>query len=95
MRITGDGVVRAVEPVLNYANLAKVVIGQTTREQLRATLGPPNRVERMQRQQHDSWEYWMVLDSIPAHVWILLSDEGMVRDIVKSEDLARTPGRRR
>jgi hypothetical protein len=49
----------------------------------------------MQRQQQDSWEYWMVLDAVPMHVWIQLSDDGIVRDIVKSEDLPRSLGRRR
>jgi hypothetical protein len=94
LRITADGVLQHAAPVLTYDNLAKVVVGKTTREEARALLGPPYRVERMARQNQDSWEYWMVLDTVPMHVWILSSDDGTVRGIVKGEDLPRVRGRR-
>jgi hypothetical protein len=94
MRIGADGVLQSVEPVLNYGNLAKVTRGKTTREEVRQILGPPYRIERMPLQRQDAWEYWMVLDAVPSHVWLMFSDDGIVRDVIKSEDLPRDPGRR-
>ncbi len=90
LKMSADGVMQSMEQVLTYANLAKVVVGQTTREQVRAILGPPDQVDRMERQQQDAWLYWMVLDRVPMHVWVISSDDGIVRDIVKSEDLDKT-----
>lgn len=95
LQMSPEGVMRSMEQVLTYANLAKVVVGQTTTEQVRAILGPPARIDRMERQQQDAWLYWMVLDAVPVHVWVMSSNDGVVRDIVKTEDLPLTPGRRR
>ena len=93
LEFDAGGTLRSIEPILDSTRLAKVVVGKTTGPQLRELLGPPNRIERMPRQRWSSWEYWMVVDAVPAHVWIQLSDDGIVREVVKSEDLSRDPGR--
>ena len=95
LKMSTDGVMQSMEQVLTYANMAKVIVGRTTLEEVRATLGPPQRIDRMERQQQDAWLYWMVLDSVPVHVWVMSSNDGVVRDVVRSEDLPLTPGRRR
>ena len=87
------GTLATIDQVLDRDHLAKVTVGKTTAAEVRSILGPPYRIARMPRQKQDSWEYWMTIDSIPVHVFIQIADDGMVREIVKSEDLSLDPGR--
>lgn len=93
MQFDASGKLGSMENILDSAHLAKVVVGKTTAPELRVLLGPPYRVDRMARQKWNSWEYWMEIDSIPMRVFIQLSDDDVVREVFKNEEISRDPGR--
>ena len=93
MQFDSGGKLGSVDTILDSEHLAKVIVGKTTATELRALLGPPYRVDRMSRKQWNSWEYWMQLESIPMRVFVQLSDDDVVREVFKNEEINRDPGR--
>jgi hypothetical protein len=78
-----DGRLKGIEQVLDYQHLQRIRIGTTTADQVRAILGPPYRISRDPFKPLDVWQYpWR-----PARdVWVSLSDDGIVRDILDTRD---------
>ena len=66
-----DHVVRRVEARLTPENVKKLVVGKTTMADLRALMGPPERVLRYPFHDGDSWEYRMIPG--PKIDWMYLS----------------------
>lgn len=77
-----DGVMKSLEQRLERSNLAKVVAGVSTREDVRILFGPPGRIGRLARQQREWWEY-RYLDFADRRVfWVQFSDDGLAREVI-------------
>ena len=81
-----DKVVRAVEQRLTYENLAKVVPGTTTAKELRRLLGPPPETGTTARQPGLWWSYPMVQYTRLKVLWIRVTDDGIVREVIYKDD---------
>jgi len=86
VRIGSNGVVSAVEPLFGAANFARLRVNETTEREVRELLGPPYSVERMQRKPQTAWDYWTWLDAVPTRVWVIFSDDGVLREVVKLDE---------
>jgi hypothetical protein len=81
-----DGRLKAIEQVLDYEYLQRIRIGTTTADQVRAILGPPYRITRAPFKPLDVWEYpWRPLGQARV-LWVSVSDDGMVREILDTRD---------
>lgn len=86
-----DGVVRAIEQRLERAWFDRLRAGESTREQVRALLGPPQLVSRMDRQMRDVWEYTWT-DVVELRVlWVQFSYDGVVRELLEMHDFRTDP----
>jgi hypothetical protein len=86
-----DGVLRGVEPTLVPANIARIQVGKTTKEEARAILGPPYRVTREPLKPMDTWEYpWLNADDRRI-LWISFSDDGVARNKFEGHDFESDP----
>ncbi|MBI3375129.1 MAG: hypothetical protein HY017_25690 [Betaproteobacteria bacterium] len=81
-----DRVVRAVEQRLTYENVAKLVPGATTAKETRLILGPPAFVSATGRLPGVWWEYPMVQLTRLKALWIRITDDGIVRDVIYKDD---------
>jgi SmpA / OmlA family len=86
-----DGVLRAWQQALTYANIHSVHAGMT-RDEVRRLLGPPNEIGRLPRQQREVWEYpWRHAASEGRVLWVQFSDDGVVREAIERHDDKRDP----
>ncbi len=81
-----DGKLRAIEQLLTDANIAKIALGTTTKDQVRELIGPPSAVTRMPRLPRDVWEYKIGENADPYVLWAQFSDDGIVREVFRAKD---------
>jgi hypothetical protein len=87
VRIAKDGRVVDVEQRLTIDNLAKLRAGSSTAKDVRALLGPPYRITRLDRQQRDVWEYRMFNQiQIPHNLFVQYSYDGIVQEVLLLRD---------
>ena len=74
------------------ADLAKLSMGTTTADQVKAILGPPVSTARFDRLQRDVWEYRRYEDPFNEfHISVQFSADGIVREVVVVKDYVREP----
>jgi hypothetical protein len=71
-------------------SLAKVRVGQTTGKEVEALIGPAMRITRNSRREWNQWEYRVFAYGQRSTLWISLSDDGVVREVVELQE--RRPG---
>jgi hypothetical protein len=81
-----DGLVRAVTPRLTQQNLKALVAGSSSTKDVRAVLGPPDRVTRMSRLERDVWEYPYRNYEEYRVIWVQFSQDGIVREVLDMLD---------
>jgi len=86
VRIGANGVVRDVSQVLTQANLAKLQIGKSTKEDVKAILGPPFSVYQLPRVQREGWEYYMFQDTRPKVTYVQFDPSGRVSEVMQIDD---------
>ena len=86
-----DGVLRGIEQRLAYEYIKRIAPNTTTGKDLRELLGPPYRVVRMERQQRDVWEYPWQLGEDRRILWVQLSYDGTVREVIEMHDFDSDP----
>jgi hypothetical protein len=84
--LRADGKVQAVEQRLTDENIAKLVTGTTTSKQVREIFGPPPKTTSIPRLQRDVWEYPMDNMTQPRILYVQISADGIVREVLKMED---------
>jgi hypothetical protein len=84
--IGADGKVRAVEQRLTDANIARLVLGATTAQEVRELFGSPWRTTRYARLERDVWEYPMDPVAMPYILYVQFSSDGIVREAFKLKD---------
>ena len=85
-----DNLVRAVEPRRTRENFAKMLPG-TPVKQVRELLGPPERIVRMDNQQRDVLEYLYRYYDEYRVVWVQLSYDGAVKEVLDMLDYSAYP----
>jgi hypothetical protein len=89
--IGSNGLLRGIEQRLNYENIGKVVPNATTAKEVRLLLGPPYRITRMDRLQRDVWEYpWKIAEERRI-LWVQVSRDGVVREVIEMHDFESDP----
>ena len=86
-----DGVLQGIENRLTSENIAKLAIGTTRREDVRALLGLPHFVSRLDRQQREVWEYKRLEVTERRVLWVQFSEDGVVREVLDSLDYDYVP----
>ncbi len=95
VRFSPQGLVQSVEQVLTTQSVAKLVAGETTADKVREILGPPSRISRLALQDRNVWEYRMYNDAqAEFDLYVQLSDEGIVREVLLLKDYHKEPGGR-
>lgn len=86
-----DGVLRGFDQRLSAENIRKIAPNATTAKEVRELLGPPWRVVRMPRQNVDSWEYpWLNVEDRRI-LWVNVSGDGVVREVIEMHDYESDP----
>ena len=80
VRMRPDGALIAVEQRLTKENVARVVPGKTTTQEVRELLGPPWQVSRAPLTQREVWDYPMLVDNRLMNFFVQFSDDGIVRE---------------
>jgi len=87
VRLAPDGTLRGIEQTLTRENVDKVRANVDTKKEVRERFGPPFEVGRMERQQRDTWEYWMwEYDHWPKRLIVQFSFDGIVREVMVLRD---------
>lgn len=92
-RLGKDGVLAAaVEPRLTRENFARLVSGTTTTKEVRELLGPPAQpAVRYARLERDVWEYPYQYYEERRVVWVQLSYDGVVQEVLDMLDWSAYP----
>jgi hypothetical protein len=86
-----DGTLRGIAQVLTPANIRQISANSTTKAELRELIGPPYRVVRASGKPYDVWEYpWHIAED-RRMLWVSLSDDGVVRDVIDLHDYESDP----
>lgn len=89
--IGADGVLRGIDQRLTFDNIRKIAPDSTTAKEVRELLGPPWRVAHMPRKNVDSWEYpWQNAEDRRI-LWVNLSKDGVVREVIEMHDYESDP----
>jgi hypothetical protein len=87
VRLSPAGVVKSVEQVLTYENIARLKPGETSNRQVREILGPPSGTTHLDRQQRDVWIYPIKNQiQIPHCLNVQFSADGIVREVLTIRD---------
>ena len=93
VRVARDGRVRSVEQVLDEAHVARIVRGQTTRQQVHELFGPPYQVTRLGRQERDVWTWTMYnVAQFEYFLHVQMSYDGIVREVIMIKDYRKEMG---
>lgn len=93
VRFSPDGVMRSRDQLLTERNLVRLARDSSTREQARAIVGPPWQVSRLERQQREVWEYYMLnAEQNDYFLYLQFSDDGILREVIMLKDYAKEPG---
>jgi hypothetical protein len=79
VRMRADGVLISVEQRLTKENVARVVPGKTTPQEVRELFGPPWQVSRAPLTQREVWDYPMLVDNKLMNFYVQIAD-GIVRE---------------
>ena len=86
-----DGKVRAVEQVLDERNFDRIVKGKTTRDELRAMLGPPFFVRQLSKQEL-VWEYrYLWASDEPWTLLVGIGPDGLVTGQARHQERDDNP----
>lgn len=80
----GDGYLRSTD------NVARIQFGKSTSKEVLDLLGKPVSMSRNTRRGWDQWEYRVFAYGERSTLWISLSDDGVVREVLQL--MNRRPG---
>ena len=85
--IDAKGVLRGIEQTLTMDNIGKIVAEKSTPREVRALLGPPNRIVQQRSPQREVWEYRMFNPiQVPYNLYVQYSNDGLVREVLFLRD---------
>jgi hypothetical protein len=81
-----NGRLKSIEQVLDYQHIKRIRVGTTTADQVKEILGPPYRITRAPSKPLDVWEYPWRSGAENRVLWVSVSDDGIVREILDTHD---------
>ena len=91
VELAPDGKVRAVEQVLDERHFDRIVTGKTTREELRAMLGPPFYVRQLSKRE-TVWEYrYLWASDEPWTLYVGIGPDGRVTGQARHQERDDNP----
>lgn len=81
-----DGKLQAIEQRLTDENIAKIIVGTTTAQQVRELLGPSLIHSGSGWKRLDVWEYKLPIEATRYVLWVQFSADGIVREVAKVSD---------
>ncbi|HEY6821412.1 MAG TPA: hypothetical protein VI321_05285 [Burkholderiales bacterium] len=85
-RIAPDGRLVAVEQRINEQNIARIVPGRTTADEVLDIVGPPYRADPFPRMERDIWTYKIQTFPFPKALFVQLSSDDIVREVYFMDD---------
>lgn len=85
-RIGADGKLVSLEQRLTEENLVKLVPGVSRADDVRALFGPPYRTDPFPNLQRDVWTYKMLSGTFYKDLYVQLSSDGIVREVMMLDD---------
>lgn len=93
VRLSAEGLVRAVEARLTEENVARLVPGASTKKDVRELFGPPWETGFLPRQQREVWGYKMENAARAMHdLYVQFSADGVVREVLMVRDVRNEVG---
>lgn len=89
-----DGILRSLEQRLTRENMAKLIPGSSTMKEVRELFGPPGLAGRLDLQPREWWEYKYLYYQDQHVLWVLFSDDGVVREMIDRRALETAGGGR-
>jgi outer membrane protein assembly factor BamE (lipoprotein component of BamABCDE complex) len=89
--IGADGTLRSLEQTLTPANISRIAVNSTSKDQLRELLGPPYRITRAPFKPYDVWDYWWRNVEDLRRLWVSFSDDGVAREVEDTHDFEADP----
>ena len=84
--LDAHGVMTSIEQRLVRANLAKLVAGASTRDDVLRLFGPPGRTGQLPLQEREWWEYKYFDYEQRRIAWTQFSGDGVLREVIDSLD---------
>jgi hypothetical protein len=96
-RIGPDGKLLSIEQRITEDNIAQIVRGRSTADQVLDLVGPPYRVEQFPRMGREIWTYKMQVFPFPKALFVQFSPDGVAREVYFMDDpeIPRLGGGRR
>ncbi len=82
-QLAGNAAAQSGDYLKSTENVAKIRTGQTTGNEVEALLGKSIRMTRNSRRGWDQWEYRVFSYGERSTLWISLSDDGVVREVLQ------------
>lgn len=84
--IGADGVLKGIEPTLDYEHIHRIKTGESTAKDVREILGPPDTTMKPLFKNVEVWEYPWQLGEDHRLLWISFSPDGIVREVTDIHD---------
>jgi hypothetical protein len=81
VRIGKDSVVKEVKQLLTEENIARIVAKQSTRDDVKALIGPPHRVTQFSNLPREVWEYALLQDLQARQLYVQFTPDGKVGEV--------------
>lgn len=93
VRLSAEGIVRAIEARLTEDNVARLVPGTSTKKDVRELFGSPWQSGFLPRQQREVWGYKMENAARAMHdLYVQFSADGVVREVFMVRDIRNEVG---
>ncbi len=67
-------------------SVAQIQIGKSNSKDVEVLLGKPDKVTRNNRKSHNEWGYSIYADGQRGTLWVMMSDDGVVREVFQVMD---------
>ncbi|HEX2566355.1 MAG TPA: hypothetical protein VHL85_05820 [Burkholderiales bacterium] len=85
-RIGPDGRLLAVEQRITEQNIARIVPGKTTADEVLDIVGPPYRADPFPRMEREIWTYKIQVFPFPKALFVQISPDDIVREVYFMDD---------
>ena len=92
-----DGKLLSIEQRITEENVAHILPGRSTADDVRSIVGPPYRIDQFARMGREIWTYKLQVFPFPKALFVQFSYDGVVREVYYMDDpeIPRQPAGRR
>ena len=85
-RIGPDRKLLSIEQRITEENIAQIVRGKSTTEEVRDLVGPPYRIDQFPRMDREIWTYKLQTFPFPKALFVQFSPDGVAREVYYMDD---------